>query len=159
MAINISILTVVAAFAGAAFGALVQFSWQVYTRHKQRNNLRRSLRAELKSMDNIDDYDFSKVDGKRGASNLLLQTTVYENNADTIGLLSEHEVEKVLAFYSHAIYTQNQLENVARSHDMDESDIKNDIDLLKSNWSDAYDAIDRTPSFQRHLLNIITGGD
>ena len=159
MIISTSTWAILAAFAGAALGALVQFSWQVYTRHKQRNNLRRSLRAELNSMENINNYDFSKVDGKRGASNLLLQTSVYENNTDTIGLLSESEVEKILTFYSHAIYTQSQLKYVARSTEMGKSDIEDDIDLLKSNWSEAYDAIDGTPSFRRHLCKIITGGD
>lgn len=157
MAINISILTVVAAFAGAALGALVQFSWQVYTRHKKRNNLRRSLRAELKSMENINEYELSKVDGKRGASNLLLQTAVYENNTDSIGLLSEGEVDKVLTFYSHAIYTQNQLKNAAQSHDMDKTDVSNDVETLKQNWSEAYDAVDRTPSFLRHLSKNVIG--
>ncbi|WP_336337336.1 hypothetical protein [Haloarcula brevis] len=157
MAINISILTVVAAFAGAALGALVQFAWQVYTRHKKRNNLRRSLQAELKSMENISKYELSKINDKKGMSYLLLQTAVYENNTDSIGLLSEPEIEKVLTFYSHAMYTQNQLENAARSHDMDETDVIDDVETLKQNWSEAYDAVDRNPSFLSHLSKNVIG--
>lgn len=84
----------------------------VYSRRKKdkRERLRTALIQEIEGMQGpIKGYSntLQKMNGIPETD--IINTTIYENNADKIGILSEEEVEKVTDFYTHAMNTSNEL--------------------------------------------------
>lgn len=103
-----------AALGGASVGALATLvsGFGVYFKRKRdkRERLRIALIQEIDGMKGpIKGYSqaMQKMNGLPETD--IITTTIYESNADKIGLLSEEEVKKVTNFYTHAMNTSEEL--------------------------------------------------
>lgn len=90
-----AILIAFATFFGALVGSVVP---QIVDRRKQRQNLRRSLHAEIQqlprwlmSAKTLTDFE---------STTPVFPTDVYDSNTDNIGLLADDEAAAVIEYYS-----------------------------------------------------------
>ncbi|GAA0515435.1 hypothetical protein [Halorubrum aquaticum] len=112
MAVNIQFGTLILALTtliGAFVGATVRILWQIRNEQKRRENLRRAIWAEMMTMRPY-------LSGKRGPEDQFLRKTVYECNADDLGLLTENEVEAIVAFYGSATNVQRASNSSKTDH-------------------------------------------
>ncbi|WP_156224403.1 hypothetical protein [Haloferax gibbonsii] len=84
---------------GATLGATANIVWESWNKRKKRDNLRRAIWAEMMT---VRPY----LAGTFGPEGQFLRKTIYENNADDLTILSDEEVEAIVAFYGHIINLQ-----------------------------------------------------
>lgn len=97
-----SSLIAIATLIGAAVGAGIQVAWRIRKLKRKRENLRRTIWAEMMTLRPY-------LAGEFGPEGQFLRKTIYENNADELGLLTSEEAEAIVQFYGHAITLQNAI--------------------------------------------------
>lgn len=135
-----------AAIIGALLGSIGTYLTRSYFRHKEKTEraqqLRRSLFYELAEMQELAAYSEDRRPSQ--VSLALTTTTVFENNAAEIGMLSSEEVEALVRFYTSAQIVSDQLGTtieVATNSEVpgvhDYSPIKENILSLQTQWVNA----------------------
>lgn len=107
-----ALAVILAAFIGF-IGQIVHS--KIRTRY-ERKKLRTALHAEISSIDWIRETDLTdlkeSIRNNEDPVQIRLPTTVYDNNVDSIGILSEPEIEALIAYYQAAHVAQDQLEMI-----------------------------------------------
>lgn len=141
-----------AALGGALVGAAATLAsgFGVYfkQRRDKRERLRTALIQEIEGMKGpIKGYSqaIQKMNGLPERD--IITTTIYESNADKIGLLSEEEIEKVTGFYTHAMNTSEELKFLNNQDQPQKTatfgKLKSEgLDKLKENNEEALDALE-----------------
>lgn len=104
---------------GAAVGAFAPEWWRTQV---QRRNLRVALKGELDSMIALEQLPTDSEEYEAPGYDML-PTTVFDANADKLGLLSGDEVKDITKFYSAAHTAKSQIEFIQRER----SDIQKEV--------------------------------
>lgn len=111
--IGIPILTALIGFVG---GAISRIIYVIYKTRIRRRKLRKSLHAEIKTMDWLEKSDLAtirdKIEERGGVSHTHFPTRIYDTLTEELGLLSDSELEAVISYYSTAHIAKEQLSSL-----------------------------------------------
>lgn len=116
---------------------------------EQRNELRalrRGLHEEIGHVENYDDY-VEEYDIGTSVYELAAPTTVYEQNADRIGLLEEDEIEAIVEYYTRLDHIQTEIDTQRRLDTTDEMGLMREY---FERWSATVDFLLRTLTGERY---------
>lgn len=123
------------------FGSSIAFYW--YQQRVRRKTIRKALRRELElPKDVIERATETDASSFTGPFHGEIPTTVYESQAAEIGLLSDDELDALIAYYATAAVARNQLQSLD-----DEAVAERFFDetapILKRNRKNAVEALSR----------------
>lgn len=127
-----------ATLVGAAVGAVVPEYWRSRV---NRRNLRVALKAEMEQMNMLDGLEPSNL--PEPAETEIVPTTIFDENAGSIGLLTEEEVTKVTRFYSTVFWFQRELRIWEAAGDDKRKLGEHVLDTIKDQRSNAIATIER----------------
>lgn len=79
-------------------------------RERKKDRLRKALLAELRSMDELENYPPENLTPTTLPMFSNLPTTVYDSNTDLVGLLTSEEIDAIVRFYSGVQVTSQEIE-------------------------------------------------
>lgn len=130
-------MTVVDALAGAVVGSLLTAGlWlgrYYFIEHREQKRLERMFHTELSHMDIFDDLD--EIPDDKIPDPSAFPTTVFESNAEKVGLLKQEQRHSIHAFYSYLDLTKNMIEQEIESSDEDmqrRNKIRYNLDSLRT---------------------------
>lgn len=91
-------------FIPASAGVLGSFALYKKRQRDERRRLRKAIKSELEGMEFFKNWPESV--GKTVPKYDVLATTLYERNADSLGILSDEENERIVEFYTRAKVVQ-----------------------------------------------------
>lgn len=107
---TVTLLTTAFGFVGGLFSSFGLYWWQNRVR---RRTLRQALHTELDiPAEIIKRATEQDADSFSGPLHGEIPTTVYESQADSLGLLSNEELEPLIAYYSTAAVAEEQLQHL-----------------------------------------------
>lgn len=131
-------MVTVATLVGAGVGAIVP---EYLRRRVKRHNLRLALKTEIDEMHMLTTLEPDIL--PEPALNDIIPTIIYEENADSIGLLTHDEVTKIVRFYSALFWFQQELKIFEASGSDKQAFAQRNLDTIKSLRKDALGAIKR----------------